>query len=99
MKSLGRRAYERYSTLLGIGEQLGKGGKLQVGADAWENLTDRIRHHWETFARGYAKEIIELHEEHKRRSEAERERLAMRGDLFEREVRRRMAEIVATEKK
>lgn len=95
MKSLGQRAYERNSALLAIGEQIGKGGKVQVGADPWERLTPRIRHHWETFARGFAKEIIELHEDHKRRTEAEKERLATRNDLYEVEVRRRVAEEMA----
>jgi len=91
-KSLGQLAYERNSALLAIGEQIGKGGKPQIGADPWERLTDRARHHWETFAGGFAEEIIALHKESVRRAEAERERLAVRGDLFEQEVRRRVAE-------
>lgn len=106
-KSFGQRAYERYSALLGIGEQLGKGGKVQIGPEPWNKLNDRERHLWETFARDFARElmqtnekvIIDRHEKRKRAADAERERLTMRADLFEAEVRRRVAEALAESRK
>lgn len=91
-KSLGRLAFERYSTLLAIGEQIGRGGKIQVGAEPWDRLPARERHVWETFAKGFAREIVFVYEEAKRTAEAEKERKAMRADVYEQEVRRRVAE-------
>lgn len=91
-KSLGQLAYEHFTVLIAIDEQIGKGGKLQRGPDPWERLTPRIRHHWETFAGRFGKDVVALHKEGSRRQEAERERLAMRADVFEQEVRRRVAE-------
>ena len=106
-KSLGQRAYERNAALLAIGEQIGKGGKPQMGPDPWHRLTPRIRHHWETFAREFVREvtqtnekaIIERYEKKKHALEAEREAKAMREDLFEQEVRRRVAEALAESRK
>lgn len=99
MKTLGQLAYEKYSTQLAIGEQLGKGGKIQIGADPWNSLNDRARHLWSVFAGSFASDIIDQYEKAKRSAEAEKERLAMRSDIFEQEVRRRVAEALAESRK
>lgn len=98
-RSLGQQAYERYSALLGIGEQIGKGGKIQVGPEPWHRLNGRERHLWETFAGDFARDVIQIHQEATRRTEAERESKAVRSDLYEQEVRRRVAEALAESRK
>jgi hypothetical protein len=90
-KTLGRLAYERYSGLTNIGEQRHKNGLEHdhSGPMPWEKLTPRARHHWEEFAKGFARDVMIAIANHK----ADAERRVVRADLFEREVRRRMAEL------